>query len=1591
MRLHVGERLEGAGPANQPGGYVVTGVVRETPWYGLYTGKKVLYNFDFTAKRLRETDEVEWLDIFLRTVRYPVLDNAIYVQQRRALARAEVRLTLGNRRSNLWPEPIDLLELENTRDPFGCTGPEQDTEPIAVLARPHGRFTEDWQRRILPVSAILAVLAELLEFVRQAHEDGLLLQGLGPAAILIDDSDRAHYLGSDMVLELDSPLLREPATAEWGRLFPPERFPPGYVAPECVQGGQRPDARSDLYAWGALVCALVSGSHLTELAHDQGRAWLPLQDEHFAQVGEVLSELSAGSVRAWAEQLGIPGDALVHGWPGNLLGVLRLLLSPEPTRRPRSVAELRAWLIELPPPTVARLVALHVDAGAARLLLDCSGLDPELQLRIQRGTGAAPAGLTDGVTAYEGPLRPVLVDAHLPMTGEPIFYTAFTRRSSGEGQLSSAGVSTTLWQPSPANVRRWAEQQAAQAGEQLAPPSRIGMVLSALDPADMADALLVSTRARVRGWVLWRLEQGLNAGLRPSLAEPFLWRLARDPSAALRPAAALCLWQHAETKNDELLLRLLEALESTPVDAPVSLGDFLEQLRLPDQRIAELLRELEALRPTQCPLCQMPITLGERSSHLRAVHGYLELDGDVLPAETALTRLWERTLYDQDRLAHDQLLELYLFGLPAAGGADRYVADLERQLQGPSRASQLASATVPIALPFDAYATLVRFLRHSPHFSVLAPLLLRSPRPRLRELGREALVPLLADRLRGIDTGADVSRELEAFCPGLDLVGEKLLLCDRLSMAGVEQVALRDCAARLREDRLLRCPECSAEVRQRDLEIHLRRTHDIYEFRGVRGSYAETRAAILRSVCSAPPDAAAWRSLQALVEDRHRGEIDRYTVAWLYQYLKAIGSEERGKAVGALAETVVATASASRLLPLLLGPAKNATWELLGKRLAVEIAARLEPAAALELRERIQPLLAEKALSRRCRENATMALLRATGKAGPTAIAVLRTYVSGSGKLRALQKLQQLEQRFGQAPAIEELTRDLDGLIRMTCPRCPTQLRKKDMVQHLWERHRLVLDGQCVREPWRVLEDWAVDYALEKDAALLERCRELAVRAEPEGGLLRLYRLMFRHGVRDRDFLTLLQAEARRHQASLCPYCFEHVPAVPAGEPAPLTCAKNRLEGHGYRVEVSERGLLPELRCESPAEILYQGREPGRGLTRLGGLVLLVAPLVVLVYVILDRLSGGTVPAAVLGAGVFGLGLFLTGIVYMSWPNPPPVRERLLRAAWNVLVPELFEEKLGRPEWAFLRALAEISEDQRRAGRSPEVLATCCEEVAKAARSEPLASVCLAALCRLLAADRRRAGLDAVGFLVEQGAECFRGKYTLTFLVALLEGLRRPHSAVWSLGGQARVQVLLARQAFLNEVALDDWFALGHAYPELGSALALTNRWQWLQRYAVWIEHNRRPWAEVAPAVTVYDLAERGDQEELLDTYPDLLLYAPRSDVIVGSKGVWYQGICVGAYGPGMDVYVRRTEGDHPWEVVAGNQVIPCRRNPREAVDELQRWLAYYFQEFLPRLPAAAAPVQESDHNLWQAGKVACPSCGRALVPCLGDVGIGVR
>src|SRR5437764_386059 len=80
--------------------------------------------------------------------------------------------------------------------------------------------------------------------------------------------------------------------------------------------------------------------------------------------------------------------------------------------------------------------------------------------------------------------------------------------------------------------------------------------------------------------------------------------------------------------------------------------------------------------------------------------------------------------------------------------------------------------------------------------------------------------------------------------------------------------------------------------------------------------------------------------------------------------------------------------------------------------------------------------------------------------------------------------------------AIDALGAQLEENLRMSCPRCPAELRRPQMIQHLWDEHRLVLDGRRVREPWAVIEDWLDDCRSRPDPELLWRCRVVAQKTD---------------------------------------------------------------------------------------------------------------------------------------------------------------------------------------------------------------------------------------------------------------------------------------------------------------------------------------------------------------------------------------------------------------------------------------------------------------------------------------------------------------
>jgi hypothetical protein len=205
-----------------------------------------------------------------------------------------------------------------------------------------------------------------------------------------------------------------------------------------------------------------------------------------------------------------------------------------------------------------------------------------------------------------------------------------------------------------------------------------------------------------------------------------------------------------------------------------------------------------------------------------------------------------------------------------------------------------------------------------------------------------------------------------------------------------------------------------------------------------------------------------------------------------------------------------------------------------------------------------------------------------------------------------------------------------------------------------------------------------------------------------------------------------------------------------------------------------------------------------------------------------------------------------------------------------------------------------------------------------------------------------------------------------------------------------RLPILVAQEAFDADVDIDDWLNLGRTLPAASIVLGLEQRWHWLQFFALFQQRSRRPWDSAGEAITMLELARAPAQfEEVLTHYPDVLLFVPRANLVIGSKGVWIEGVCVTSFQLGADVSLQKISGQY--ELTIGAIKIRCSQNPRAHLDDIRRWLRYYFQEFLPTVSSLARPHVESRHRMWQLSRVTCPECARPLVPCLGELGLAVR
>ncbi len=610
---------------------------------------------------------------------------------------------------------------------------------------------------------------------------------------------------------------------------------------------------------------------------------------------------------------------------------------------------------------------------------------------------------------------------------------------------------------------------------------------------------------------------------------------------------------------------------------------------------------------------------------------------------------------------------------------------------------------------------------------------------------------------------------------------------------------------------LLVCPECRASLPSSTFESHLRQAHHLYHFRGVRRSFNDTFAALLDALIADHSDAEAWRTLADIAVEQHGPRADLFLATTISQLLTRVPAERRVAVIDSLGAVIGRSGASS------LAAALASDGELLARHLALVALANLPQPLDAALLPPLRGLLLDRRLPVEAQFGALAAALRTVGAEGPLAEEFLQTLISGLSKTRSIERLRRFELRTGNSPVLDALRAKLEDQLRMSCPRCSVELRRPEMIGHLWNEHRLLLDGRRVREPWSLIEEWIELYRERREPQWLDHCRTLVQRLDSEDGTRRFHRLLLAHGIVDDEARRSLTEEAVEQHAACCPWCYALVPVPPEMPPLVLNRYRGRLSAGGYRVEVSERRLRTELEIVTPDALVYQGREPGQFWTPRGVLIVFAGPLVLFALAWAFGLVGRGIRPLPPVLGILLAALVVHLLALWRWRPRIPAGDRARNYAWTLLAPRLHADGYRVEDSAFLAGLALVSGEDSYAPLRTALLSDLVKRTENALFAGSAPPGHLAALRRLLIEDAVGRGADPVPLVVDLLGRCFEGRLSLRFVEHLLAGWR---TRWWTPGNLARLRVLLCDRAFEAGFEVRNLLDAGQTAPALGAVLA---------------------------------------------------------------------------------------------------------------------------------------------------------------------------
>jgi hypothetical protein len=1140
MKLRVGDRLPdasltspGRGTSSAswraPSLYTVTRVVLETPWYGLYEGKKVFRNFNHRTGELEEAAEEECLDVFLKTLSYSRLDNREFIKTCRGHAWFEAKKCLGLRKTNLLPEPLDFLEVTNTQDNFTFprAGLLTGREPVLVFAKFHGTPLARWLQDQQPsLPRILRVLAEILAFIALIHEQGLLLTGLGPVAFWIDEMDRLRYMASEMMIDARRQAARE-------LIYPPERYLAGFSAPEASTPEALLDVRADLYSWAALAYFLLTGESPVQIARAQGRRHAHLQAGHLDHLRQRLRMLSLRDLARVNEWFQVRGPRFAQTWPECFIASLQQCLEDQPEKRPESVEKLRhGWLRPRPQP-VRLAIAIRTGGGQTILLFSKHGLDVEADIVVRRGTNSMPTSPHEGQLIADGPPNGRVIDRSSPTPFSP-FYAAFSRvRSDGEEMYSVATPVVVLDLAKPDQLRAYAERCAAEEAE---PPALLAVnhlpagltLFEGLDDLTLvAENLFGSNRPLIRRWAITLVAQQIEKRGLDTKEWQLLWqRGLSDSRYDLQLATGRVMLSHTRRPPQELLLRVSALLGGPNIDDQIRALDSLRSsYQLDDDVLDKARRTLEGARVVSCPECATQLKTVDYAEHLQSRHGYLVIEGALLSYGAALKQLWDH-LFTSPTVARACLLADLFTQHHGSTAAAAYAEAFQRQFQQrwPGDLARLRDSEREQRWQHLAgYLAAHEVSRHAFRLLVAVDDL------HLRHFARLVFIPLVARHLGKEVSVSTLRQAVETLCP-MDNLETKIAVCRQLAAMGAFSQAAVSCINEMELDREIPCPLCRVQIRRREEGHHLRAVHDIYEFRGVRRSWADTLRYLCRCLFAVDLDPSGERPVFVdVIGELRQSEFPIKPDREAAQAFLTIAGERLGadgataRLAAALAEEAathsdsdfrsparVAMQHAVALLPV----AQAITEQLLtidspcAAELGLELFTMLREPPIRVVIEKVVGRLSDRAIPLDIRLDALVILLRLYHNDEDFCIRVVEWFTNAlPNKLMALECLQKVEQRSGKSQVIETVYHSLSNRIKFRCPHCQIVLVTPIMREHLWTKHGLILDGLRGREPWRMIRELIDDYVRDGYQHHLQRALEVACFVDPQQGTARFNNL----------------------------------------------------------------------------------------------------------------------------------------------------------------------------------------------------------------------------------------------------------------------------------------------------------------------------------------------------------------------------------------------------------------------------------------------------------------------------------------------------